>query len=72
MTFPQRSPHWLFTNAARGGLEPLPVQRLRGARPHLLRSCAHFIRARGALAGCYTQSKGHFRPQFESLNQPVP
>ena len=52
MTFPQRSPQGLFTLAAWGGLEPPPVQWLRGASPHLLCSYAHFIskRTRGALA----------------------
>jgi hypothetical protein len=51
VTFPKRSLPWLFTNAALGGLKPAPVSRLRGARPHLLHSYAHFIRkcARGAL-----------------------
>ena len=51
VTFPKRSLPWLFTNAALGGLKPAPVSRLRGARPHLLCSYAHFTkkRARGAL-----------------------
>ena len=43
VTFPKRSLPWLFTNAALGGLKPAPVSRLRGARPHLLCSYAHFI-----------------------------
>ena len=42
-TFPKRSLPWLFTSAALGGLKPAPVRRLRGARPHLLCSCAHFM-----------------------------
>ena len=45
MTFPKRSLPWLFTNAALGGLKPAPVSRLRGARPHLLHSYAHFIQS---------------------------
>ena len=51
VTFPKRSLPWLFTNAALGGLKPAPASRLRGARPHLLCSCAHFMKkcARGAL-----------------------
>ncbi len=32
---PRRSPHRLLTDAARGGLEPDPATRLRGALPHL-------------------------------------
>ena len=53
VTFPKRSLPWLFTNAALGGLKPAPASRLRGAYPHLLCSCAHFLLkcARGAL--CY-------------------
>jgi hypothetical protein len=39
--FPKRSPPWLFTRAALGGLKPAPVSRLRGAFPHSLRSSAH-------------------------------
>ena len=31
--FPQRSPQWLLTNAAWGVLEPVPTNRLRGAKP---------------------------------------
>src|SRR6516164_4789792 len=38
--FPPRSPQRLLTNAACGGLKPAPDRRLRGARPHLLRSIA--------------------------------
>jgi hypothetical protein len=51
VTFPKRSLPWLFTNAALGGLKPAPASRLRGAFPHLLCSCAHFILkcARGTL-----------------------
>ena len=41
--FPQRSPPWLLTTAAWGGLKPAPVSRLRGALPHLLCSYAHFM-----------------------------
>jgi len=45
VTFPKRSPPWLFTSAALGGLKPAPASRLRGALPHLLRSIvAHFQR----------------------------
>jgi hypothetical protein len=53
VTFPKRSLPWLFTNAALGGLKPAPASRLRGARPHLLCSCAHFMKkcARGAQSG---------------------
>ena len=32
-TFPKRSPPWLFTSAALGGLKPAPASRLRGAKP---------------------------------------
>jgi hypothetical protein len=51
VTFPKRSLPWLFSNAALGGLKPAPASRLRGAHPHLLCSCAHFMKkcARGAL-----------------------
>jgi hypothetical protein len=35
LPFPQRSPQWLFTTAAYGGLKPAPASRLRGAFPHL-------------------------------------
>jgi hypothetical protein len=45
VTFPKRSLPWLFTNAALGGLKPAPANRLRGARPHLLCSYAHFIQS---------------------------
>jgi hypothetical protein len=45
VTFPKRSLPWLFTNAALGGLKPAPASRLRGARPHLLCSYAHFIQS---------------------------
>ena len=45
VTFPKRSLLWLFTNAALGGLKPAPACRLRGARPHLLCSYAHFIQS---------------------------
>ena len=45
MPFPQRSPQWLFTNAAWGGLKPAPESRLRGAYPHLLCSYARFIKS---------------------------
>jgi len=49
--FLKRSPPWLFTNAALGGLKPAPASRFRGAYPHLLCSYAHFMKkcARGAL-----------------------
>ncbi len=44
VTFPKRSPRWLLTNAAFGGLKPAPASRLRGAHPHLLCSfVAHKI-----------------------------
>ena len=36
--FPRRSPPSLLTTAARGGLEPVPDRRLRGAVPHLSHS----------------------------------
>jgi hypothetical protein len=36
--FHRRSPPGLFTPAARGGLKPAPVGRLRGAYPHLRQS----------------------------------
>jgi hypothetical protein len=51
VTFPKRSPPWLLTSAALGGLKPAPASRLRRAYLHLLCSYAHFIkkRARGAL-----------------------
>jgi hypothetical protein len=35
-----RSPPWLLTTAAGGGLEPAPASRFRGASPHRLYSCA--------------------------------
>jgi hypothetical protein len=44
-SFPQRSPPWLLATATRGGLKPLPVQRLRGAYPHLMRDfLAHYVK----------------------------
>jgi hypothetical protein len=55
VTFPKRSLPWLFTSAALGGLKPAPASRLRGARPHLLRSCAHFIQS--ALVAHYIENK---------------
>ena len=36
--FPTRSPRHLLNAAAVGGLQPPPVRRLRGARPHPLYS----------------------------------
>jgi hypothetical protein len=39
--FLQRSPPWLFTTAAWGGLRPAPVSRSRGAFPHLSRSLTY-------------------------------
>ena len=58
VTFPKRSPPWLFTSAALGGLKPAPASRLRGAFPHLLCSYAHFMKkcARGALYWEYLSS----------------
>ncbi|MGW8223591.1 MAG: hypothetical protein ACWGP1_15705, partial [Syntrophobacteria bacterium] len=38
VTFPKRSPPWLLTTAALGGLKSAPASRLRGAHPHLLHS----------------------------------
>jgi len=54
VTFPKRSLHWLFTNAALGGLKPAPASRLRGAHPHLLCSYAHFIQS--ALVAHYIEN----------------
>src|SRR5207244_11471968 len=39
--FLQRSPPWLFTTAAWGGLRPAPESRSRGAFPHLSRSLTY-------------------------------
>jgi hypothetical protein len=42
--FPERSPPWLLTTAASGGLGPGPATRSRGTFPHLSRSTAFRIR----------------------------
>src|SRR5215472_7638078 len=40
--FRLRSRPWLLSTAARGGLEPAPVSRFRGAVPHRLSSYTHW------------------------------
>src|SRR5215469_13675350 len=40
--FRLRARPWLLTTAARGGLEPAPVSRFRGAYPHQLSSYTHW------------------------------
>ena len=42
--FPRRSPPWLFTTAARGGLKPASGDRLRRAFLHLPQSLRNMIR----------------------------
>ena len=44
MSFLGTQPPWLLTKAAYGGLKSFPVQRFRGARPHLLYSMAALMR----------------------------
>ncbi len=74
VTFPKRSPPWLLTTAALGGLKPAPANRLRGARPHLLCSYAHFMTS--ALVAHYYENisvfkkpviSSKFRPKFDGF-----
>jgi len=59
MPFPQRSPQWLFTNAAWGVLEPAPANRLRGTKPSSpvqLRTL--YIKVRSWRTNCYRSKLG--------------
>ena len=53
VTFPQRSPPWLFTSAASDGLKPAPASRFRVVYPHFVQLRALYIKcARGTLVWC--------------------
>ncbi len=71
VTFPKRSPPWLLTKAALGGLKPNPATRLRGALPHLLYSYTYFIQkyARGTLFQRYIQLNSYFSVVWYFISQ---